>query len=1179
MPYDPQTGEYIPDMGQGPAVNAPASNPFGFDPGQATRDYLAGIANPQTLTALLGAEAAARPALGGLGLKDIGQYSEGVARFDVNAFLAARPDILNNFNNAKDDYSRMYGGLEQYAKAAADAENLTANFTVKEGGSIDFFNALSKAASGAESAANTAVRTAATADINALAPQLAATYNQLNPEVLASLKRAEALSAPGADPYAGMRSAVENARQFGDLSFTPAQAALLGNAPQVGLGGYDAAQTSAESYNPAMAQSGGYQAERAAAQNYNAALGNFQGYAAERAAAQNYNAALANSQGYTAERAAAQDYNAALAKSQGYTAERAAAQDYNAALAKSQGYTAERANFQGYNAAQTAAQGYIAEQAGSQGYNTQGYTPDSYNAAQAATGMQTEAERLARGKLGESLYAQALQAGPSAAAQLLGGRAAQFAASTGQLSPEELRNIQQGTREAYAARGIEMSNPAIAAEAAARSAAMRQRQAEDLAQAVALNQAYTQDLTTNRNFGTGLYGQEIGLQQSNQQAALQAALANQQANQNVTLANVGATNTASQFNTGLKADASQFGANAANQASQFAANAANQVALANQLARNTSNQFGADASNQANALNQAATNTANQFSTNAANQAALQNALLSTNANQFGADSANQVSLANQLATNTANQFSTNAVNQAALQNALLGSNAGQFGADAANQSFLANQLATNTANQFSTNARNQAALQNALLSSNAGQFGADAANQVSIANQLATNTANQFSTNAVNQAGLQNALLGSNAGQFSADAANQMFLANQLATNTANQFSTNSLNQAALQNALLGSNANQFGADARNQMFLANQLATNTANQFGANARNQANTANQSATNAARIFGADAANQTQLTNAELIAKYAVANQGAANQFSLANQLAQMDVNAQNRTFSADQAQKNITNLGVLGQAGANRALSDRDYAATLAQGYRNAAYDPMSALLGQTSNAAQTAGQQQNYVLDLAKMFNTPTTYNPDTGINLALANNANVTNKSIAETAAAAQLAAAKASASATKTSGVASGLGNILGAAVSTKVFFKCIPEGELIDTPEGQVAIEDIRSGDSVIGFSGEPVKVLIKHEYAENPEAERFHRFYLDNGKNFSVCDMHRIEGERSMDCNVGNSFKGGEVVEAIAVYGGVNRSYDLLTEDIGYRMSGVAVNSMIEELAAFSSNL
>jgi ribosomal protein L4 len=64
--------------------------------------------------------------------------------------------------------------------------------------------------------------------------------------------------------------------------------------------------------------------------------------------------------------------------------------------------------------------------------------------------------------------------------------------------------------------------------------------------------------------------------------------------------------------------------------------------------------------------------------------------------------------------------------------------------------------------------------------------------------------------------------------------------------------------------------------------------------------------------------------------------------------------------------------------------------------------------------------------------------MFNTPTTYNPDTGVNLALANNANMTNKSIAETAAKAQLDAARMGASATKTAGVASGVGSILGGA---------------------------------------------------------------------------------------------------------------------------------------------
>ena len=943
-------------MGQVP-VNAPAANPFGFDPGQATRDYLAGIANPQTLTALLGAEAAARPQLGAQGLRDLSQFQAGAPQFDVQAFLAARPDILNNFNNAKDDYSRIYGGLEQYAKAAADAEGLTPQFTNTQGGSLDLLRQSAGVTSGVETAANTALRTAGAADVAALAPQLAATYNQLNPEIQGSLQRAEDLRRVP-DAYAPMRTAAFNAQQFGDLQFNPAQASLLGSAPQVGLGGYNAAQVGAQGYNPAQAS----------------------------------------------------------------------AQGYNAALAQSQGYNAQQAQSQGYNAALAQSQGYDAAQAQSQGYQSQGYTPQGYQAAQAGAGMQTEAERLARGQLGQSLYSQALQAGPSQAAQLLGGRAAEFAASTGQLSPEELRNIQQGTREAYAARGIEMSNPASAAEAAARSGAMRQRQAEDLAQAVALNQAYTQDLSANRQFGTGLYGQEIGLQQANQQAALQAALANQQTGQNLSLANLQATNQAGQFTAGLGAEAAQFGANAANQAGQFAATAAN------------------------------------------------------------------------------------------------------------------------------------QAALQNAQLASQAGQFGASAANQAAIQNAQNISQANQFGAGAFNQAQLQNALLGSQAGQFGASA----------------------FNQAQLQNAQNISQAAQFGAGAQNQASLANQAAFNQAGQFGAGAQNQANLSNQAALNQAGMFRAEAGNQGQLTNAQLQAQYAMANQGAANQFSLANQAAGMDLASQNRLFAANQQQQNIANLGLIGQADSATSEANRAYALNLAQGYRGAAYDPTAMLLGQQSNAGQTAAQQQGYALDLAKTFNTPTTYNPDTGVNLALANQANITNRDIAQQSAAAQLAAAKASASATKTSGIVGGIGSIVGGALAGKVLgakatFLCIPEGELIDTPEGQVAIEDIRSGDSVIGFSGEPVKVLIKHEYAENPEAERFHRFYLDNGKDFSVCDMHRIEGERSMDYNVGNSFKGGEVVEAIAVYGGVTRSYDLLTEDIGYRMSGVAVNSMIEELAAFSS--
>ena len=654
----------------------------------------------------------------------------------------------------------MYGSLEQYAKAAADAAGVSGNFTTKAGGSLDLFKQAGGVTSGVETAANTALRTAGAADVAGLAPQLAATYNQINPQVLGSLQKAEDLRRVP-DAYAPMRAAAFNAQQFGNLQFNPAEASLLGSAPQVGLGGYNAAQVGAQGYNPTQAS----------------------------------------------------------------------AQGFNAALAQSQGYQAQQAQ--------------------SQGYQSQGYTPQGYQAAQAGMGMQTEAERLARGQLGQSLYAEALQAGPSQAARTLGDRAAQFATSTGGLSPEELRNVQQGTREAYAARGIEMSNPAIAAEAAARSGAMRQRQAEDLAQATALNQAYTQDLTTNRNFGTGLYGQEIGLQQANQQAMLQAALANQQANQNVALANVGATNQANQFTAGLGAEAAQFGANAANQA----------------------------------------------------------------------------------------------------------------------------------------------------------GQFGASA----------------------FNQAQLQNALLGSQAGQFTASAANQ----------------------AALQNAQNITGANQFAAGAQNQVSLANQAAANQAGQFGAGAQNQANLANQAALNQAGMFRAEAGNQGQLTNAQLQAQYAMANQGARNQFALTNQAAGMDLNAQNRLFAANQQQQNISNLGLVGQADTATSEANRAYALNLAQGYRGAAYDPSAMLLGQQSNAPQTAAAQQGYALDLAKTFNTPTTYNPDTGINLALANQANITNRDIAQQSAAAQLEAARVGASATKTAGVASGIGSLLGGAAGVAVATKALP----------------------------------------------------------------------------------------------------------------------------------
>jgi hypothetical protein len=137
-----------------------------------------------------------------------------------------------------------------------------------------------------------------------------------------------------------------------------------------------------------------------------------------------------------------------------------------------------------------------------------------------------------------------------------------------------------------------------------------------------------------------------------------------------------------------------------------------------------------------------------------------------------------------------------------------------------------------------------------------------------------------------------------------------------------------------------------------------------------------------------------------------------------------------------------------------------------------------------------------------------------------------------------------------------------------------AAQVKLLYKCVPEGMAIDTPDGPRNIEQLRVGDAVMGFDGAPVKVLQKHEYLETDAARRFMRVTFDNNLEVRVCDMHRVGGRRSMDLQPGDSIEG-HVVSEITRFGGVAVSYDLLTEDAGYRINGIPVNSMIEEMSAF----
>jgi hypothetical protein len=381
--------------------------------------------------------------------------------------------------------------------------------------------------------------------------------------------------------------------------------------------------------------------------------------------------------------------------------------DVGAALANASTIAqAPQVNLQGYQAAQgqaamlgaapTAQAALLgaAPTISAQGYSAEGYGSQGYDAARAARVADIASRDVAQGALGQQLYGQAIEAAPTEASATFRRRAAEMALATGQLTAEDVRNAQQATREAFAARGLEMSNQAIAAEAMSRAEAVGQRQAQALQQAAALNQAYLADLNASRGFATGVYGQDLGMQQANQAAALQAAQANQAMAGQLSLADQAAINQAAQFGAMSANEAAQFTAAARNQAAQFGAQAQNaaaaanadamaRFAMANQAAQN---QFGL--SNVERQAQFALQNQAAQREMAAANLAAQNQAL------QFGATAGNQGQLSNQDVAMRAALANQAAQNQVDLFNAEQLTNLGLQ-----NRAFQATQQQQNIAN------------------------------------------------------------------------------------------------------------------------------------------------------------------------------------------------------------------------------------------------------------------------------------------------------------------------------------------------------------------------------------------------------------------------------------------------------------------------------------------------
>lgn len=142
------------------------------------------------------------------------------------------------------------------------------------------------------------------------------------------------------------------------------------------------------------------------------------------------------------------------------------------------------------------------------------------------------------------------------------------------------------------------------------------------------------------------------------------------------------------------------------------------------------------------------------------------------------------------------------------------------------------------------------------------------------------------------------------------------------------------------------------------------------------------------------------------------------------------------------------------------------------------------------------------------------------------------------------------------------------------NLIGTALGlglAKLQFGCIPEGTLIDTAGGPVKIETLKSGDSICGFNGKPVRITQIHQYREDPATSRYLTIHFTHGESVSTSPRHRIDGIPAAKLRVGDTC-GSQTVTRVESVQGVSRSFDLLTEDPGYRIAGIPVNSMIEEM-------
>ena len=210
-----------------------------------------------------------------------------------------------------------------------------------------------------------------------------------------------------------------------------------------------------------------------------------------------------------------------------------------------------------------------------------------------------------------------------------------------------------------------------------------------------------------------------------------------------------------------------------------------------------------------------------------------------------------------------------------------------------------------------------------------------------------------------------------------------------------------------------------------------------------------------------------------------------------------------------------------------------------------------------------QTGNIFQPIGNL------LSSTFNPLGAYPADvygTNVNAALARDIADRNKEAA-IASANISGAAGTSAARTAAGGQAA---SAVGGVIVAKIMFSCMPGDQCIDTPSGPKAVKDLKGGDAVIGYNGEEAFIMQACSWSQDP-TRTFLTITREDGSAFTVCDNHKILGIPAMEWTEGSDM-GGSRIKSITASNGLLTSYDILTNQGGYRIAGVPVNSMIPEI-------